>query len=197
MGMEDIITKMAMREFTKELKDPNSLVSKKFNDLLYGNKKNGTPGLFEQYLKEDMYSPSKAAEQSEQAIQADLERYKRTTGQAVIDNILPAVGTALKGTGGAVNAYKSLLGDALLAVSQGLGSEGFDNPFVMGNAAGLGKKATGAIANIGLNAAGDIATGISKDIKNEREKEKETELLLRERPSGQFYDSRKQLTKNR
>lgn len=196
MEMEDVITQMATKSFMKELKNPESPIAKKFNSMLYGDKTTGKGGLFEKYMNESMLdNPDKA--KTDEQVATEMKNYSRTKGEAALDNTLSGVGTALKAGGNMANLYHGLLGDALIAVSQGLGSQGFDNPFAMATAAGLGKKALGGMTGLGLNAAGDIAQNVGTDIKQNREKNKETELLLRERPSGQFYDARKQLTKNR
>ena len=200
MGMEEVITQMAQKSFMKELNNPNSPIAKKFQDMLYGNKTTGQGGLFEKMLNEapsTITQGDKPVTRSNAEIEAEMQNYKRKTKETVLDNVLNSGGTLLKGAGDMAGGYHNLLGDALLAVSAGLGSQGFDNPFAMTAAAAAGKKAKGMLLQKGLNTLGDVTKEVGSDLKHEREKDKETELLLRERPSGQFYDSRKQLTKNR
>ena len=192
-SMQDAIMQMALNAFKNELKNPNSEISKKFNSMLYGNPQTGEGGLFDKFTNGDMLNEQ--PKRSEAEIQEELNHYKRTPRQAISDNVLSSLGTAARTAGKSINAYDSLLGDALLAVSEGVGSKGFDNPFAMTAALGAGKKARGTVNDTLFSGAGKIVEDIGSDIKNEREKEREAELLLRERPSGQFYDARKQLSK--
>lgn len=193
-NIKEAIMQMALKEFTKELKNPNSEVSKKFNTMLYGNQTTGEGGLFDKFTDSSMFN-NEQPRRSDDEIEEEMKRYRRNGWQVATDNIIPALGTAARTVGKGMNAYNSLLGDALIAVSNGVQSQGFDNPFAMTAALAAGKKARGAAIDVIGSGLGEIADNVSKDIKSEREKEREAELLLRERPSGQFYDARKQLTK--
>lgn len=200
MGMEEVITQMAQKSFMKELNNPDSPIAKKFQDMLYGNKTTGQGGLFEKMLNEapsTITQGDKPVARSNAEIEAEMQNYKRKTKETVLDNVLNSGGTLLKGAGDMAGGYHNLLGDALLAVSAGIASPGYSNPLFMAPAVVAGKKAKGMLWQKGLNTLGDVTKEVGSDLKHEREKDKETELLLRERPSGQFYDSRKQLTKNR
>lgn len=203
MGIREAIMNMALEKFTEELGNPNSDLSKKFTSMLYGNEQTGQKGTFDT-LSEGGNSGGAITEDSgtgrvttnDVDIKAKMKNYKRSIPQMIIDNVLPAGATVARTAGAGLNTYNSLLGDALIAVSNGLGSNGFDNPFAMAAALGLGKKAKGVVQGAILSGVGNIAENVGRDIKMEREKERETELLMREKPPGQFYDSRKQLTKN-
>ena len=193
-SIKEAIMQMALKQFTNELKNPNSEVSKRFNSMLYGNKQTGEGGLFDKLTDSTTYT-DKNPIHSEGEIQQEMQHYKRTPSQAIIDNLMPSLATAADVAGTGIGTYKSLLGDALIAISEGVKSKGFDNPFAMATALGMGKKANGVVQNALFSGSAKILNDVSKDIKKEREKEREAELLLRERPSGQFYDARRQLTK--
>ena len=210
MGIKEAIMNMALDQFKKELKNPNSDVSKKFNSMLYGDSESGDGGLFGKFTDGSMFDEASSGSggggsdiiedtgtsQKYSDVDTKMSKYKRSIPQMVLDNVLPAAGTVARTAGTGLNAYNSLLGNALIAVSNSMGSNGFDNPFAMATALGLGKNAKGAVQGAILGGTGDIVENIGRDIKMEREKERETELLLHEKPPGQFYDSRKQLTKN-
>lgn len=182
---------MALKQFTKELNNPNSPIAKKFNTMLYGDPNNpDDEGLFGKFTDGSQFDDA-----TEENIQNELSRYKRSTGQAIADNVLQGLGTAAKGAGSAWNAYHGLLGDALLASSQAAQSPGYANPFVMVPTIAAGRKAAGQVGGIIGDTIGTILQDVGQDIKSEREKEREVELLLRQHPSGQFYDARRKLTK--
>lgn len=207
-GIQQAILEMAMERFGKELKNPNSELSKKFTGALFGDKTNGTRGIFDELTDMDamkgMLTGQDQNASQEQApdkirtaeeIAAAMDRYKRTPLEAFVDNALPTVGKVAKGVGTGVNAYHSLLGDALLAVQKGLQTPGYADPFALAPLAAAGLKAKGAIAQVAGDTTDSITHSVSNDLKYNREKDKETEILLSERPSGQFYDARKQLSK--
>jgi hypothetical protein len=133
---------------------------------------------------------------SEDEMQAEIARYKRTPLQVASDLAFPVVGKVVKGGTDIKKGYHSLLGNALMAVSNGMGSDGFSNPFAMAPALAMGQQAKGLAYGIAGDTLNDIARDISTDIKNNREKERDAELLIRERPNGQFYESRRHLTKD-
>ena len=204
MNIQQAILDMAMKRFEKELSNPNSEVSKKFQGMLYGDPATGKKGLFDTFTDGSAFGndetdnpldPDEAQKQTDAAVKEQMEHYKRTPMQTVQDNLLSGLGTGARAAGKGFNIYNSLLGDALLAISQGVKSQGYDNAFAAAPAYAMGRKARGAIGDIALGAVGDILSNTGRDLKYEREKDKETELLLRSRPSGQFYDARKQLTK--
>lgn len=192
-SVKEAIMQMAVKEFIKEVKDPNSPVAKKFKGMLYGDPDTGKGGLFEKFTDSSMFDES-STKPNEEEIQTELSKYKRNAGQVALDNLLKGGGTLAKGAGKVWNAYHGLLGDALLAVTQGVQSKGYDNPFYMAPATAAGRKALGGIGEIAGDTAGTIMQDVGKDIKSEREKERDVELLLRQRPSGQFYDARRKLT---
>lgn len=201
--VKEAIMQMALKEFTKELKNPNSPASKKFKGMLYGDPSTGEGGLFEKFTDGSIFdekSNTKPTDEksntkpTEEEISAELSKYKRNAGQAALDNFLQGGGTVAKGAGKVWNAYHGLLGDALLAVTKSVQSQGYDNPFYMSPAVAAGRKALGNIGEIAGDTAGTIMQDVGKDVKSEREKEREVELLLRQRPSGQFYDARRKLT---
>lgn len=199
---------MAIDSFVKELKDPDSELSKKFTGALFGDKEKGTRGIFDDITDADamkgLFTEQDQNTGQDQApdrirtadeIEATMDKYKRTPLEAFIDNALPTVGKVAKGVGTGVNAYHSLLGDALLAVQKGLQTPGYADPFAMAPLAAAGLKAKGAIAQVAGDTTDSVTHSISNDLKYNREKDRQTELLLDVRPPGQFYDSRKQLTK--
>ena len=192
--VKEAIMQMALKEFTKEIKNPNSPVSKKFKGMLYGDPSTGEGGLFEKFTDGSIFDEKSNTKPTEEEISAELSKYKRNAGQAALDNLLQGGGTVAKGAGKVWNAYHGLLGDALLAVTKGVQSQGYDNPFYMSPAVAAGRKALGNIGEITGDTAGTIMQDVGKDVKSEREKEREVELLLRQRPSGQFYDARRKLT---
>lgn len=207
-GVQQAILEMAMEKFGKELKNPNSELSKKFTGALFGDKTSGTRGIFDELTDADamkgMLTGQDQNANQEQApdrirtaeeIAAAMDRYKRTPLEAFIDNAVPTTGKIAKGVGTGINAYHSLLGDALLAVQKGLQTPGYADPFAMAPLAAAGLKAKGAIAQVAGDTTDSITHSVSNDLKYNREKDKETEILLSERPSGQFYDARKQLSK--
>lgn len=192
-SIKEAIMQMAIKEFTKELGNPNSSVAQKFKGMLYGDPKTGEGGLFEKFTDGSMFDEG-SNKPTEDEIQAELAKYKRKPSQVATDILLQGGGTLAKGAGKVWNTYHGLLGDALLAVTQGIQSQGYDNPFYMAPAVAAGRKALGGIGEIAGDTLGTIVQDAGKDIKSEREKEREVELLLRQRPSGQFYDARRKLT---
>jgi hypothetical protein len=194
---KDAVKKLVFEKFTEQLKDPDSAISQEFNKTLYGDKATGKRGILERMSQgEGLEDTPKDTMLSSEQLNEAMKKYKRTAGQTAFDLAVPAVGTAAKAGTTAYNAYQSLLGDALLAVSQGLQSQGFDNPMALVPAAALATKAKGAVAATLGDAANTIAQGIAQDVKYNREKDKATELLISQNPSGQFFDARKQMTKN-
>lgn len=198
---KDAVKKLVFKKFTEQLKDPNSEISQEFNKTLHGDKATGKRGILERMsqgegLEDTPKDTPKDTVLSGDQLNEAMKKYKRTAGQTAFDLAVPAVGTAAKAGTAAYNVYQSLLGDALLAVSQGLQSQGFDNPMALVPAAALATKAKGAVSATLGDAANTIAQGIAQDVKYNREKDKATELLMSQNPSGQFFDARKQMTKN-
>lgn len=209
-GIQQAILEMAIDKFGKELKNPNSELSKKFTGALFGDKASGTRGIFDEITDADSMKNILTGEQdsskdknvqipdrvrSAEEIAASMERYKRTPLEAFVDNALPTVGKVAKGVGTGVNAYHSLLGNALLAAHKSLQTPGYADPFAFAPVGAAGLQAKGSIAQVAGDTASEALHAISNDLKYNREKDKETEILLSERPSGQFYDARKQLSK--
>lgn len=209
-----VIVDLALQLFMKEATDPNSKVHKMIMDKvgnvagnLVTRALDGSMGQEPQALEN---KPGKGASQTgmlddasgnphgrtEDEMQAEIARYKRTPLQVASDLALPVVGKVVKGGTDIKKGYHSLLGNALMAVSEGMGSSGFSNPFAMAPALAMGQQAKGLVYGIAGDTLNDIARGISTDIKNNREKERDAELLIRERPNGQFYESRRHLTKD-
>lgn len=183
-----------MKEFAKELKKPDSPIAKKFRETLFGVNGDGQGGMFEKALNGQF--DDKKPRMSDDEVKKAMGSYKRKGWQTVLDNVLPTVGTTVQTIGDVGNVRNSLLGDALLAMSNAIQQPGFANPLPLMPVVAAGKKARGGIEHLLGTGVNTIATDISKDIKHNREKENEAELLLRERPSGQFYDARRKLTTN-
>lgn len=197
--LKEAIMKLAMDKFMDELKNPNSMVSKKFNSMLFGDPAAGTPGLFEQELNNlatTVTGGSGKSAPTDKEIDDEVARYKRSTGEAIATNGLNVLGEAAGAAGNAYSLYNGLLGDALLAVSGGLKTNGYTSPFFMAPAIAAGKKAKGGIAQVVGNSASNISKGIAADIKNNNEKDRETELLIRQHPNNGFYESRRSLNRN-
>lgn len=187
-GLQGAMLDMALGQFKKELKNPNSQVSKKFNGMLYGDPKTGSKGLLDQITDpQNLFSENKPV---------DTSKYKRKLHEALVDNSLNLIGSAAEGVGKAAGTYQSLLGDALMAITGSYQQGNLINPLAMMPAVAFGHKTKGGVYNILGQTAGDILHNTSKDIAYNREKDKQTELLLNEHPSGQYFDARKQLTKN-
>lgn len=194
MGMQELVMEFAMKEFAKELKKPDSPIAKKFRETLFGVNGDGQGGMFEKALNGRF--DDKKPRMSDDEVKKAMGSYKRKGWQTVLDNVLPTVGTTVQTIGDVGNVRNSLLGDALLAMSSAIQQPGFANPLPLMPVVAAGKKARGGIEHLLGTGVNNIATDISKDIKHNREKENEAELLLRERPSGQFYDARRKLTTN-
>ena len=189
MDVKEIVMQLALNQFINELKNPSSNVTKKFNTMLYGDPATGTKGLFDTFTS---YTITDAV-QVEQRIKDELARYKRSSGQIAGDAALTAASALGKGAGDVISKGSSLLGSALSSMGKGGGQ--IQNPLApILNAAGGALAAGGAAIGGAASTVGNALGAIHKDISNNREKEREAELLIRERPSGAFYDARRKLT---
>lgn len=192
-NIQDTIFKMAMNQFEKELRNPSSPIAIKFKTMLYGDPATGAKGIFDEWTNPANYMPPDEKE-LEAKRQAEIDRYKRTPKQTALDIGFGTAGTLGKGLGDTLSEGSSIFGDALAAMSKS--RNGFGSPFgplpeLIGGAAKVGGKLLGGVAST----VGNALTNIGKDLKSNREMEREAELLIRERPNGQFYDARKQLSK--
>ena len=189
MNVKEIVMQLALDQFINELKNPSSNVTKKFNTMLYGDPVTGTKGLFDTFTS---YTLPDAVEK-EKRVQAELDRYKRSGGQIAGDAALTAASALGKGAGNVISKGSSLLGSALSSMGKGGGR--IQNPLApILNAAGGALAAGGAAIGGAASTVGNALDAIHKDIVSNREKEREAELLIRERPSGAFYDARRKLT---
>ena len=207
MDVKEAIMQMAIEQFKKELKDPKSKASKKFSTILYGDPAAGTKGLFDKFTEyeeptvpvsaptdaESDAEPELAPDTSERDIDSELERYKRSGLQIAGDVAGEALGTVHKGVGNITKNTGSILGDALIALGQS--RQGYANPLApVATLVGSGMKVGGNVLGGASGILGEAIEAIGKDVRNNREKEREAELLLREHPNGAFYDARRKLT---
>lgn len=145
--------------------------------------------------KQEARQEAKQKQLEKAELEKEIKGYKRTTGQAILDNVLQSTGTISKGAGKAFGAYNSLLGDALIAISNGITTPGYSNPLFMMPALAAGKKARGAIGNIAGDTAGTVFQDVGRDLRYNREKDKMTEMMLKHDLNGASIDALKQLTK--
>lgn len=196
-NLQDAIMQIALGKFQEELSNPNSPITKKFNETLFGNGKDDS-GLLYKFASDNAPS-NNVPKRSDEEIAQEMKRYTRKPGEVIRDNVLSGTGRLIKGVGNAYNAYESLLGDALLAVNGAVANNaaasGMANPLILGAVPALGRKARGAIVKEGTDTTSDILNNIATDLKYDSEKRRQTEILLRERPTGKYYDARKQMSK--
>lgn len=185
-NMKEAILELALDKFKAEIANPASPVAIKFNTMLYGDPANNVKGLFDKFTNYDDGLPQPDVEE-------EIKRYKRTPLQTLEDNMLGTAGIAAKGAGDVVTGGSSLLGDALMRMSKS--NAPIQNPLApfMGAAGGV-VNAGGKLAGGALGLLGNAISSMHKDIQNNREKEREAELLIREHPNGAFYDARRMLT---
>ena len=189
-AIKEAILKMALKQFKRELSTPGSAVAAKFNTMLYGDPANGTPGLFDKFTE---YDPKEGI-MTEEQLQNEIGRYKRNLPQVAADVAGTTLSTLGQGVGKTIAGGSNLFGNALIAMSKSRAGN-IANPIApllgaAGNVAAMG----GKIAGGALNTVGKTIGAISNDIKSNREKEREAELLIREHPNGAFYDARRKLT---
>lgn len=207
MDVKEAIMQMAIEQFKKELKDPKSKASKKFSTILYGDPAAGTKGLFDKFTEYEepivpVSTPTDAKsdaeselapDASERDIDAELKRYKRSGLQIAGDVAGEVLGMVHKGVGNITKNTGSILGDALIALGQS--RQGYANPLApVATLVGSGMKIGGNVLGGASGILGEAIEAIGKDVRNNREKEREAELLLREHPNGAFYDARRKLT---
>lgn len=205
MGLKEMLMDMALEKFMDELKNPNSPTAQKFDTIMNGDPANGVEGVFDKLTKQmstiaddDNSQPASAQTINPKDIEALSKNYKRSTGQAVLDNVLRSSGTVLKGAGKGFNIYNSLLGDAMLAMQQSMnGSNAYSSPFFAMTPTALGIKARGAIGETIGDTAGTVLQDVSLDLQGNREKNIQTALMLagKDGPPSAIFDSRKQMTK--
>lgn len=192
----EAMIKQAVKSFEKELENPNSTVYKRFQSILKGDPTKGVRGLYDDMLEPGFGQPQQVSpEEQEKALQDNLGRYKRTAGQKVLDAAGTVTANVAEGAGNAWNMYHDLLGDALLAMSKPQQSqywspvnEGSMLPYV------LGMKAKGGVGKIVGDTVGKSISEIQKRAAYERERDKETEILLREHPNGLYFDAQRKLS---
>lgn len=192
--MEEYLIKLAIEKFIEhELKDPDSMLRKKIDSILHGD--NDDPGSSGGSGGSGRSGGSD--QRSEEDIQREVNRYKRTVPQMIVDNVLPTVATGIETAGKAYNIDKSLLGEALLRMNHTVSNADAANKMDFSRfvpAAGYGKKAKGGIVQTITDGTAKAIRDIGNDVRHEREKDKQVELLIRERPAGAYIDSRRKLT---
>jgi len=190
MDVKEAIMQVALDKFKNELSNPNSPVAKKFNTMLYGDPTQKIQGLFDKLT--EYADPSNEPRRD---LDDELRRYKRTPLQAAGDIAGTAIGTIGKGAGDTIRNTGSIIGDALMSLSRGPAQGGIQNPLApVGTLIGGTIKAGSNLIGGTTGMLGEAISAVTKDIRNNREKERETELLLREHPNGAFYDARRKLT---
>jgi len=213
MAIPKFVIDMALKLFIKEALDPNSPVHKmiveKVGDVagnmigsalgMGSNGGKGSPASQGAQGAEgastDASTGAPTSTRSEEEIQAEMLRYRRNPFQMAVDTVLPAAANIAKGAGTAAKGYNSLLGNALMAVSQGLQSPGFSNPFAMAPAMAAGAQAKGLVQEAAGDTIHDTLKYWANDLKSNREKEQNIELLLREHPSGAYYEDKGKTTR--
>lgn len=128
-------------------------------------------------------------------MEKEIAKYRRTNTEKLIDNLLPTLSKGIKTVGNVWGNYHGLLGNALMAVTNGVQSQGYDNPFFMAPAYSSGVKFRGDTGQQITDAVGDALVDISNDLKFEKEKEKETALLLNHKVPALAIDDRRKLTR--
>lgn len=196
------ISKAAVKAFEKELENPKSSLNKQLVDLLNGT--NGQPGIYKNIFEgltpkmpTPVANPSSSQPdpaQTEQELIRNMRRYMKSPAEHVATGVANVAANAASGLGNAFGAANIGLGDAILAMTRSPGN--YVNPGANAAAAfAAGKTTRGTVGKVIGDSVANTIKSIVGDVDASRERDKQTELLLRERPSGQFFDSRKQLTK--
>lgn len=192
MGMEQMITQFAMKMFEQELQDPNSAVTQRFKDLLFGDSgsvtsamESMTPEEQKKAERKERSREKKAMEKRRQQTDEAYNDYKRTTGEKFMDNALPTAGAVAQTLGNMSGIYNSLLGDALLAVSQANAANG--QPLLNDMAPGVAMtmKLKGGLGQALGNGVAQALNGIGADLKTGRDKERNAKLMLDMQGAGQ------------
>lgn len=213
VDISGMILEAGAKLFMQEILDKKSPIYKKAMGKLMGQpavgNKPGTPGMLDTILDNIDWDGSQTAakKEAEQAtkkaeLEQDLKRYRTGKGEMVAANAANVLANAAGTVGNALGTKNSILGNALMAMANqgnGMSQEAiakYGNPYATGGAIlGTPLVAKGAIQKLVGDAVQDTIKQTVNNVQSTKEKNRQTELLLRQRPNGQFYDSQKQLQK--